>query len=162
MVSHIFKGWLYLYFPACSNVWSWGDWTQLTARSKWNKWLRMEIQTSVYNVSAPCIYQLLSAYSIVDGSPFSSMMAAQWRMKWKSSTSGYTMTPLFFDLANLAGSVARFQWFNLVALLDFNNFIGAIWLKLWETKESLGVVGGTPKKKRKKCIHRFTAASFTT
>ena len=65
----------------------------------------------------------------------------------------YPMTPLFFYLANFRFS-APFQWFNLAALLDFNNFSGAIWLKLW--------VNGGLWRSQKICIHHITAASFTT
>lgn len=110
-------------------------------------------------MSAPCIQQLpaLSGYSTVDGSPFIPTTAARRHMKSESSTSGHTMTPLFFYSANFRFS-APFQWFNLVALLDFNNFIGAIWLKLWRHKR---VIGGLWRS-QKICIRHITAASFTT
>lgn len=144
MVSHILEDWLYLCFPACSNVWSWGDWMQLTARAltETNDWGRKYItafRMCPHHASNNYRRYLDTARWTAPRSSPRRLLGGTWSQKARPL--GHTMTPLFFYSANFRFS-APLQWFNLVALLDFNNFIGAIWLKLWRHKR---VIGG-PKK----------------
>lgn len=160
MVSHILEDWLYLCFPACSNVWSWGDWMQLTARAltETNDWGRKYItafRMCPHHASNNYRRYLDTARWTAPRSSPRRLLGGTWSQKARPL--GHTMTPLFFYSANFRFS-APLQWFNLVALLDFNNFIGAIWLKLWRHKR---VIGGLWRS-QKICIRHITAASFTT
>lgn len=93
----------------------------------------------------------------MDGSPFIPATAARRHMKSESSTSWPHNDATLLLLGQLPVQCPA-SMINLVALLDFNNFIGAIWLKLWRHKR---VIGGLWRP-QKICIRHITAASLTT